>query len=491
MPRRRSPANPALISRRIACCGAVLCAATLLASCASLVDDQVAASPQSKWSPPSDVPAPPPVRATALEKYAKGQPLDLVALTDIALENNTSTRMAWLGAKAAAAQRLQARSGWLPQVSVGYTRQEQALGAIPGLPSIPGVPSGGSRTITYGPTYSISQMIYDFGGVQGASAAAKEALYAANFSYNQSLQDVILAVLVNYYQTTSAESGLAAANVALQDARTGYEVAKTRNTVGLGARGDFLRAESNLRSAEFQVEQQAAVVEQNRAALAQVLGITVTPDLKLAPPAATPAPETLTRDLATLTSEAIARRPDLQAAAATVRARQESIRSSQAGYLPTLSTSLSGQRSYQKGAPNNPSNNWTFSLNLNWSIFDGLGTAGRVAAARAQAQSAEESLRQQQIAVVANVWAQYYAVQSAAKQVASAHAGLAAANEALQLVEQGYRSGLNSLTDFLSAQKDLAAARQQDIQAGATLAISLARMAHATGAIETPARAAQ
>lgn len=483
--------SPAIPVRRVrgGRLGVVLGAAALLTSCSSLVDEQVAASPRRAWTPPAAVPAAEPVPTTALERYAHGQPLDLVALTDIALENNTSTRLAWLGAKAAAAQRLLARSAWLPQVSVGYTRQEQALGSIPGLPA--GLAAGGSRSITYGPTYSISQMIYDFGGVHGASAAAKEALYAANFSYNQALQDVILAVLVNYYQTTSAESGLAAANVALEDARTGYELAKTRNTVGLGARGDLLRAESNLRSAEFQVEQQTAVVEQNRASLAQVVGVRITPELKLAPPPETPRAEVLTRDLVTLTNEAIARRPDLQAAAATARARQQSLRSSQAGYLPTLSTSLSGQRSYLKGAPNNPSDNWTFALNLNWSIFDGLGTPGRVAAARAQAQSAQEALRQQQIAVVANVWAQYYGVQSAAKQVASAGAALDAATEALQLVEQGYRSGLNSLTDFLSAQKDLAVARQQKIQAGATLAISLARMAHATGAIEAPGHAGQ
>ncbi len=489
MPPRRFPAALAHVPAHLGRLGSAFCAVALLTSCSTLVDDQVASNPRAAWTPPAGVPATEPLRTTPLEQYAKGQPLDLVALTDIALENNSSTRLAWLGAKAAAAQRLLARSAWLPQVSVGYTRQEQALGSLPGLP--PGLAAGGSRSITYGPTYSISQMIYDFGGVQGASAAAKEALYAANFSYNQALQDVILAVLVNYYQTTSAESGLTAANVALEDARTGYELAKTRSSVGLGARGDLLRAESNLRSAEFQVEQQTAVVEQNRATLAQVIGIRITPDLKLAPPPATPMPETLTRDLATLTNEAIARRPDLQAAAATVRARQQSLRSSQAGYLPNVSTSLSGQRSYLKGAPNNPSDNWTFSLNLNWSIFDGLGTPGRVAAARAQAQSAQESLRQQQITVIANVWAQYYAVQSAAKQVASARAAVDAANEALQLVEQGYRSGLNSLTDFLSAQKDLAAMRQQNIQAGAALAISLARMAHATGAIEIPTHAAQ
>jgi outer membrane protein len=464
--------------------GAAVAGILVFAGCAAMGEKDVASNSRTPWTPPAAAVAPA-ASAPRLEvagAYANGQPLDLIALTDLALANGPQTRLAWLAAKSAAAQRLQAGSAWLPQVAVGFSRQEQALGSLPGLPA--GLAAGGSRSITYGPTYSISQLIYDFGGVGGASAAAREALYAANFGYNQTLQDTALAVVVNYYQTIASESGLEAAKVALEDAKTGYELAKTRSTVGLAARGDMLRAESNLRSAEFQVDQQVAALEQSRASLSSVIGLQITPDLKLAPPPAAPAAETFTRDIAALTNEAITRRPDLQAAQATVRAREESVRASRAGYRPSISTSLSGQRAYLHGAPDNPSDNWTFSLNLNWNIFDGFNTPARVAAARVQVQSAKESLRQQEIAVVADVWAQYYALQSATKQVASARAGVAASTEAFQLVEQGYRSGLNSLTDFLAAQRDLAQARLQRIQAETGLAINLARMAHATGALE-------
>ena len=448
--------------------------------CASSGDGDVAASPRTAWVPPAAaVPAP-----EAAPAAGPGRPLDLVALTDIALEHNQGTRLAWLAAKSAAAQRLQAGSAWLPQVSVGFSRQEQALGSIPGLP--PGLAAGGSRSITYGPTYSINQLIYDFGGTQGNMAAARAALFAADFSYNQTLQDTMLAVQVDYYQTIAADSALQAAQVALQDAKTGLDLAATRRKVGLAAPGDQLRAESNLRSAEFQVEQQTAALEQSRAALAEVLGIAITPDFTLAPPPPPPPAPELARDVASITREAIARRPDLLAAVATLQARTEALRAARSGYLPSLSTSLSGQRQYLHGAPGNPSDNWTFSLNLNWSIFDGLNTQSRIDAARAQLDSARQAVLQQEVAIVADVWTQYYSLQSAAKQVASARAALDAANEALQVVEQGYRSGLNPLTDLLGAQKDLAAARQQKIQADTGLAVALARMAHVTGALEAP-----
>lgn len=454
------------------------------AGCQTVDDREVAPNARTNWAPPAEAMAAPaePMRSNSIESFASGRPLDLLTLTDLALENSPSTRIAWLAAKSAAAQRMQAQSPLLPQVAVGFSTQKQQMGAFPGLP--PALAISSSPTTTYGPTYSIRQLIYDFGGTSASAAAAREALFAANFSFNQSLQDTVLAVQVNYYQTVSAEAALTASSVALEDSRAAHELAKSRNSVGLAPRGDLLRAESNLRNAEFQLEQQRSLVEQNRAALSRVLGLSITPDLKIAVPTAPPVSALVARDLQALTAQAISRRPDLLAAQATVRAREQALRSSYGGLRPTIGASLSGQESYTRGASGNPSDNWTLSLNLNWNIFDGYNTAGRIAGARAQMHSAQEALRQQQIAVVSDVWTQFHGLQSAVKQVASTSAQVASAAEGYELVEQGYRSGLNSLTDYLAAQKDLAVARQQKIQAETSLAINVARMAHATGSLE-------
>lgn len=421
---------------------------------------------------------PPQVRPEAgsagRKAFENGEPLDLVSLTDLALDNNPSTRLAWYSARSAAAQRVQARSAGLPQVSVGYSHVRQNSSAL------------GTETLstTSGPTYQVSQLLWDFGRTGGRVDAASEALTAANFTFNQTLQDVILEVRERYYGLAAAEASLAAARATLEDARTSEESARLRFEAGLSSRGDHLRAVSNLRGAELSVARQQAAIEQSRAALALTLGVGVGAGLRIAPPVPPLVSERMIQDIAALTERAIAKRPDLRAARASLRAQEQTLRADRAGFWPTLSAGLSGQQAYVSDRSGDPSNDWTLSLALNWSIFDGFSTSGRVAQARAQMKAARETVRRTENAVVADVWSQHHALRSAVKQIDSARALRESSEEAYATVQEGYRTGINSLTDLLAAQSQLEQARQQIIQSETDLALSLARLARATGVLE-------
>lgn len=456
-----------------------------LTACVSPERDAVSPDARTRWIAPAgeagggagEAPraAPRPAAGSASRAaFEAGEPLDLVALTDLALDNNPSTRLAWAAARAAAAQRLQARSAGLPQAAVGYSWIRQNSSAF------------GSETLatTWGPTYQVSQLLWDFGGTSGRVDAASEALTAANFTFNQSLQDVILEVRERYYGLAAAEASLAAARATLEDARTAEESARVRFDAGLSSRGDFLRAVSNLRSAELSVARQQAAIEQSRAALALALGVGVHAGLRIAPPRPPEVSEEMIQDLALLTERAIGNRPDLRAARASLRAQEASHRADRTGYLPTLSAGLSGQQSHVTDRSGDPANDWTLSLSLSWSVFDGFATAGRAAQSRAQVKSARETLRRTEHAVVADVWTQHHALRSAVKQIDSARALRDSSTEAFETVREGYRTGINSLTDLLAAQSELEQARQQIIQAESDLALALARLARATGLLE-------
>ena len=455
----------------------------LLPGCASM-DDRLPESPRTPWIAPAgedNAPAtlpPHPVRPAAgsasRTAFENGEALDLVALTDLALDNNPSTRIAWYSARSAAAQRLQTRSAELPQVSVGYSHIRQDTSAY------------GSETLstTAGPTYQISQLLWDFGGTRRKVDAASEALTAANFTFNQTLQDVILEVRERYYGLAAAEASLAASKASLEDARTAEESARVRFDAGLSSRGDLLRAVSNLRSAELSVARQESTIEQSRAALAQTLGVGVGAGLRIATPVPPTITEGMLQDLTALTEGAIAKRPDLQSARASLRSKEATLRASRTGFLPTLNAGLSGQLSDMTDRSGDPANDWTLTLSLSWTIFDGFSTSGQVAQSRAAVKSARETLRQTEHAVVADVWTQYHALRSAVKQIDSARALRESSEEALATVQEGYRTGINSLTDLLSAQSDLETARQQIIQAESDLALALARLARATGLLE-------
>ncbi len=456
-----------------------------LPGCASVDEESLPRNARTPWIAPSagdgaaaaayqPAPVRPAAGSASRAAFENGEPLDLVALTDLALDNNPSTRLAWYSARSAAAQRLQARSAGLPQVSVGYSHIRQDSSAL------------GTETLstTSGPTYQVSQLLWDFGGTHGRVDAASEALTAANFTFNQTLQDVILEVRERYYGQAAAEASLAAAKASLEDARTAEESARLRFDAGLNARGDLLRAVSNLRSAELSVARQEAAIEQSRAALAQTLGVGVGAGLRIVMPVPPEITEGMIGDIASQTERAITNRPDLRAARASLRAQEETLRADRTGFLPTLNASLSGQQSYMNGRSGDPANDWTLTLSLNWSLFDGFATSGRVAQSRAQLKSARETLRQTEHAVVAEVWSQHHALRSAVKQIDSARALRESSEEALATVQEGYRTGINSLTDLLAAQSELEQARQQIIQAESDLALALARLARATGLLE-------
>lgn len=442
------------------------------------VERSVAPNPTIAWTPPAAAKSPP-APATALTRVAPGRTLDLATVVELALEHNASTRLAWLGAKIAAAQELEARSARLPQASVGFSRAERSIG----------LPTGGgeTRAIITGPSYALSQLLFSSGAVAASHDAAREALFAANFSYNQALQDVLLATQLTYFQLVSAQASVEAAKAGLEEATVAREAADQRVVAGLAPRSELLRADAALRNAEFLLEQQRTAVEAARAALSSTIGTVLPADTAFTPPPKLARPEAELAKIETLVRDALERRASLQAAQANVRASEHAYRASRASAWPTAAASFGGQRTYVRNRPGNPTDDWTFALSLEWNIFDGFGKEARAAAARARLQSAQESARAQEVGVASDVWAQYYRLQSAGKQLRSAEAALGAASEGFRIVEEGYRTGINSVTDLLIAQRELAFARQQQVQAEYGLTTAVAQLAHATGALTAPA----
>ena len=58
-----------------------------------------------------------------------------------------------------------------------------------------------------------------------------------------------------------------------------------------------------------------------------------------------------------------------------------------------------------------------------------------------------------------------------------------AASEAYEATKIGFANGVNSITDLLNAQTRLASARQSNVNARSSLAIAVARLSHAVGAV--------
>ncbi|MGH7484795.1 MAG: TolC family protein, partial [bacterium] len=126
------------------------------------------------------------------------QPLTLVQLTDIALGNNPQTQIAWATVRESQAGVALARAGYWPLITASYGYQRNKQVNFTGS-------SVGAQT-RYGPSISLSYLLWDFGSRSGSLDAAKFALTAADLSNSQTMQDVILLVEQDYYQVLGLQA---------------------------------------------------------------------------------------------------------------------------------------------------------------------------------------------------------------------------------------------------------------------------------------------
>jgi outer membrane protein len=156
----------------------------LVTGCASARNDVgTAKSPSTQWTPPANaVPAATPASRNDLTlppNFTPGMPITLAQVVDIALANNSTTRLAWLQARAAQAGVGSAESAYLPEVDVDAQ--------IANLRTT----STAAQT-TFGPSLALNYLLFDFGGRAATVEGARQALIASDFLHNQAIQDVIL-----------------------------------------------------------------------------------------------------------------------------------------------------------------------------------------------------------------------------------------------------------------------------------------------------------
>lgn len=455
-------------------------------------------SPDTPWIPPEwaeeeAVRGPSATPAPAADLSA---PLTLADCADIALANNPTTRQAWAEARAAAAGLGQAASLRYPRLTVtgsgSYERQEYNLkDETSGL-------AADMDGFVYGPALELTYLLFDFGGVSGGVEEARQTLLAANFSFNRSLQDLLLEVERSYYRLNAFQAALTAAEADVEDARTADEAATQRYEVGLSSKLDQLQARSTYQDSLYRLEQARGDLQAGRADLAAALGLAADTAFSLAPPAEG-VPETISGDdVSRLIEEGLRRRPDIAALRARARAREAAVESAASSLYPALNLGGTANKLWYSYNDDpelyDDSYSYTGYLALKWDIFSGFGDLEKKRQAEAEASAVREELASAEIQASAEVWTKYYAFQTSVKRYGFSQSYLETAQESYNLAREGYETGLKSILDLLQSQSALSSARSQVIEAERDVFIDLADLAHATGTLtreELTARAGE
>ena len=447
-------------------------------------------APNQPWSPDQPLPAVPARASMPVIPVDLRGPLSLAELTDLALMLNPKTRQAWLQARAEAATLGIENADGAPQITGLYShRIGRQISGTTGAP----VPV---QTV-YGPSVSLSYILYDFGQRDADIEAANYRLLAANLAQNRVLQEVASQVEQAYYRVLAFDFLVRASRESLQNFETALDAAQRRRSSGLATAGDEYRAETQVGQARLVLTRNDGELSKARGQLANAVGLPVSFPLQLKPVSEKPLVSEITQSMDVLLEKAKTNRPDLIAAEARARAARANARSVSKAGLPSLEfVTTAGRVQFTNSGlvPISPvtaaqaqvqraeQDVYQFGFNLKIPIFSGFRDTYSVRRAQDLAEQAESARDQLVSQAELEVWQAFFDLQTAASSVASTGNLVKSATESAAAAAARYKAGVGNLLDFITAQLDDTNARVQEIQSYLDWYSALARLNFSLGA---------
>jgi outer membrane protein TolC len=406
-------------------------------------------------------------------------PLSLPDALKRGLQHNLGLLVSADATQSARGEQWRALSLLLPNVSAQLTENRQQLNLATFGISAPGFPKIVGPFSVFDIRGYFSQRLVDMSSVQSARAAAA-GVSAAEYSYKDARDLVVLVVSNEYLLTIAAAARVDAAVAQLTTAQSLYTRAQDLLKSGLIPSIDELRAR-----VEMQTRQQQLIVGKNDLAkqklnLARVIGLAAGQEFLLTDPVpyAPLALAALDEDL----KRAFASRPDYQSALARVRAAQLNRSAAKAERLPSILFNADyGDTGLTPG-----NSHGTFSLagTLRVPIFQGGHTHGDVLAADAIFKQRQSELADLRGRIDYQIRTARMDLQAAGDQVEVAKSSLELAGRTLTQAQDRFAAGVVDNLEVVQAQETLANANENYISSVYAYNLSKVMLARATGLAE-------
>ncbi|MGA9854132.1 MAG: TolC family protein [Gammaproteobacteria bacterium] len=404
----------------------------------------------------------------------------LMELTDMALTNNPTTKLAWDSIRESQAGVDLARAGYWPLVTADYSYTRSRTVNF----------SGQSNPVQnqYGPSISLSYLLWDFGTRSGTLDSAKYALAAAELSNSQTLQDVILTVEQDYYQVLGLQALVQADVLSEQDAETNLDAVQQNQKSGLATIGDVYTAQAALASAQLALQTAQGQLAVAQGTLAVSVGSPADTLLLLAPWEQHVSTEMPSLSVQQMLQQAKEARPELLASKADEQQAIANLEATRGQGWPSLSFAASGGRLNTKEGtnPTTVADNYSAGLTLSIPLFAGFGDEAANHKAEAEVDVAQATTVQLQLEVELEVWQAYQNLHTAAVTLTTADVQLKSAQQAEDVEVARYHIGLDPILNLLTAQQTLATARVQQVQARLNWFTAQAALGHAVGGLNAP-----
>jgi outer membrane protein TolC len=326
---------------------------------------------------------------------------------------------------------------------------------------------------------NLSQSIFNFKNLE-KERSASESLKAAQFSYKDAREFVVLAVGNSYLQAIASAARVETTEAQVKSAQALYDKAADQQKAGLSPAIDALRSQ-----VELQTRQQQLIVARNdlaklRLSLARIIGLPPGQDFVLTEKAPYQALTPLPLDI--YEQRAYSSRPDYQAALAQVRAAELSRRAAKAGRYPSVD--LDANLGDIGVNPSQSNGTWQVNGGVNIPIFAGNRVHSDVLEADAQLKQARSQLGDLRGRIDYEVRTALLDLNAAAEQVEVARSSVDLAEQALAQSQDRFTAGVADNLEVVQAQEAVAGAHESYIESLYAHNLSKVELAHAIGDAE-------
>lgn len=413
--------------------------------------------------------------------------IDFKEAIDRGLRNNLGLLLAGDQTQAAAGERWRQLAELLPNVSGRFLEAVQtesltALGLKPSLLHAP-IPRVIGPFNYFDLRANLTQSVFDWRALQNERSATQR-LKAAQLSFKDARELVVLAVGNGYLQSIAAAARVETATAQVTAAQALYDRAVDQQHAGLTPAIDALRSQVELQSRQQQLIVARNDLAKSNLSLARIIGLPPGQQFVLtekAPfQALTPLP------LETYLQRAYAGRSDYQSAAAQVIAAEFGRKAAQAGHYPTADlTANYGDIGITPGTSNGT---WQVIGGINIPIFAGNRVHADILQADAQLKQARAQLGDLRGQIDYQVRTALLDLQAAADQVEVARSSVDLAEQTLAQSRDRFTAGVADNLEVVQAQEAVASAHETYIQSLYAHNLAKVELAYAIGDAEQGVR---
>lgn len=406
-------------------------------------------------------------------------PLTLDNCIQQALQNNPASSAAKFAEQSALEDVGAAKGRYYPEIGVrtAYRRWETHVFLPQGVVG-QGIPPTVGPINEWRANLRGQYTLFDSGLRSSELASAQSQHSAAKEESARTRNEIVFGVHSAYYEYLAAEDELQLSKSRQLRSKDHLRIASDRKEAGDVPQADVTRARVDVASADLAIVSAESALRIARGRLNESMGRSAHEPLQIVRNEIALPDPTLVNVQESIT-DALQKRPEVQAALRRVDAKKSQIGATRSEILPKVRAEAGYGWLDEEFLPGD--SDWWVGLTLDIPLFDGGTRQHRIAKSKVEVNREQAQLDQLKLAIQQEVWTAYSRWIESYQSLQTSFARKEEADESLQLTRARYEEGASTINDLLDAELALAQAETSISAARFNLFVAKAAFQLATG----------